>query len=82
MYSFKTILEDEYCQVIVERVPMLTDFVFYFRRNSCHINNNNNPFNIHRKSILNLYHFISILIFDQQPKIVIEADGCGLAMWL
>ncbi len=81
-YNFKTLLEDEHCQVIVERVPMLTDFVFCFRRNGADMNDNNDPFNIHRKSILNLYHHISILIFDQQPKIVFEADGCGLTMWL
>jgi hypothetical protein len=54
MYNFETILEDEHCQVIAERVPMLTDFVFCFRRNSGDINDNNDPFNIHQKSILNL----------------------------
>jgi small GTP-binding protein len=82
MYNFETVLQDGHCQVIAERVPMLTDFVFCFRRKIRPVNKNNDPFKIHHKSILNLYHHISILFFDQQPKIVIETDGCGLTMWL
>jgi len=81
IYHSETVLEDEHCQVIVKRVPMLTDFVFCFRRYVVYCGDND-PFDIHRKSILNLYHHISILVFDQQPKIVIEPDGCGLMMWL
>jgi hypothetical protein len=82
MHNLETILEDEHCQSIAERVPKLIDFVFCFRRDSGPIDDDNDQFNIHQKSIFNLYHHISILIFDQQHKIVIEADGCGLMMWL
>jgi hypothetical protein len=80
--NFETLLEDEHCQAIVERVPMLTDFLFCFRRYQRSPNDNNDPFNIHRKSISNLYDHISTLLFDQHPKIIIEPDGCGLIMWL
>ncbi len=82
MHNFETILEDEHCQLIAERVPILTDFVFCFRRNRRPVYDDNDQFNIHQKSILNLYHRISILVLDQQLKIVIEKDGCGLIMWL
>jgi len=82
VYNLETILEDEDCQAIAERVPMLNDFVFCFRRNIGSIDDDNDPFNIHRKSIFSLHYYISILLFDQQPKISIEADGCGLIMWL
>ncbi|CAF4156004.1 unnamed protein product [Adineta steineri] len=80
--NFESILEDEHCQLIAERVPKLTDFVFCFRRDSGPIDDHNDQFNIHQKSILNLYHHISILIRDQQHKILIETDGCGLMIWL
>ncbi|CAF1132399.1 unnamed protein product [Adineta steineri] len=78
----ESILEDEHCQLIAERVLKLTDFVFCFRRDSGPIDDTNDQFNIHQKSILNLYNHISILIRDQQHKILLETDGCGLTIWL
>jgi len=82
VYDLETILEEEDCQVIIERLPMLIDFVFCFRRYTGPDDDKNDSFNIHRKSILNLYHHISMLLFRQQFKMIIEADGCGLSVWL
>jgi hypothetical protein len=81
-YNLETVLEDKDCQVIVKRLPMLTDFIFCFRRNIGPIDDKNDSFDIHRKSILNLHRHICNLLLDQQPKIIIETDGCGLMIWL
>lgn len=83
VYNLETVLEDEDCQIIAGRAPMLIDFVFCFRRfEGAADDDDNDLFNIHRKSISNLHHYISILLLDQQHKVIIEADGCGLTIWL
>jgi hypothetical protein len=82
VYNFETLLEDMDCQMIIKRLSVLTDFVFCFRRNTGPIDDNNDPFDIHQKSISNLHHHICNLLLDQQSKIIIEMDGCGLMVWL
>ncbi|CAF0964394.1 unnamed protein product [Adineta ricciae] len=81
LHSGEVLLDDEHCRLIVERVPMLIDFVFCFRGNLGFLNNDG-PFNIYGKSILNLYQHIRMAIANRTHKYVIEPDGCGLMVWL
>jgi len=74
---------DANCQIIVETVPIISDFSFCFRRS----NNDCSDYNIHIAHIKHslfiqqLQNRILALPLVKQPYVLIEEDGYGIMVW-
>ncbi|CAF4959570.1 unnamed protein product, partial [Rotaria socialis] len=83
VYNEKKILDSKDCQIIVEILSMLNNFAFCFRTNNDYCRDTAiDIYDVYGKSIVNLRHHIFTYLLDQQFDIIIESDGCGLAVWL
>jgi hypothetical protein len=82
LYNMRIPLDDTTCQIIAETAPIVSDFSFCFRRLNEAIDYDVDVVYMqHSLFIQQLKNRILYLPLNEQAYIIVEEDGCGIAIW-
>ena len=85
MYDLLKTVDDHSCQMIAKTAILLSDFTFCFRYKFDVSGDEkffDKAFEDHAKFIKQLHYHILLLLGERASYHCIEADGCGITMWL
>ena len=85
MHDLLKTVDDHSCQMMAKTASLLSDFTFCFRYKFDSPGDEeyfDKAFKDHAKFIKQLCHYILLLSGERASYHSIEADGCGITMWL